>query len=114
MKLTSLKCITCGVSNSRMLDGKADGCSRGFSLVWRRRNQLLAGYQPTSQQTSLNNFHLLNTTGIIVCTHGLAVNTPIFGREHRALDPLIADETDQVLEPDLMTPEEEEPDDGGA
>ena len=35
---------------------------------------------------------------IVVCTHGLAVNTPTFGREHRALDPLFVDVTDQVLE----------------
>ena len=35
---------------------------------------------------------------IVVCTHVLAVNTPIFGREHPALDPLFVDVTDQVLE----------------
>ena len=34
---------------------------------------------------------------IILCTHGLAVNTPIFGWEHHALDPLMVDVTDQVL-----------------
>ena len=46
---------------------------------------------------------------IIVCAHELAVNTPIFGREHRALDPLIVDVTDRVLE-GLRS----EPEDGGA
>lgn len=35
---------------------------------------------------------------IIVCTHVLEVNIQIFGREHRALDPLIVGVTDQVLE----------------
>lgn len=35
---------------------------------------------------------------IIVCTHALEVNSPIFGRERRALDPMIVDVTDHVLE----------------
>ena len=32
---TDVKCIVCGVANSRMLDGKADGCSHSF--LWRNQ-----------------------------------------------------------------------------
>ena len=40
----------------------------------------------------------MSALDIIVCAHRLTVNTTIFGREHRALDPVMVDVTDQVLE----------------
>lgn len=44
--------------------------------------------------------HFIFTSHIIACAHGLTVNTPVFGREHCAVGPLMVDVT--------------EPDDGGA
>ena len=41
-----IKCITWGLMNLCMLDGKTGSCSQWFlpHLIWRRRNLLLAGY----------------------------------------------------------------------